>query len=163
VITPDAKPREIPTLLPGTAPRPVIKSYPLETVIAEKLHAACQFGSLNSRHKDYYDVWRIIRRQPLDGNTLAEAIRRTFAHQQRELPADSEALSLRFAEGASQSWQAFLKKIGAKDVPSYPEVMEEIRALLLPVIAAARGEKPGPGEWIPGCGWQGGAEIAHGN
>jgi predicted nucleotidyltransferase component of viral defense system len=36
-----------------------MKAYPKEAVVAEKFHAMLRHGSLNSRMKDYYDVWLI--------------------------------------------------------------------------------------------------------
>ncbi|MCC6298923.1 MAG: nucleotidyl transferase AbiEii/AbiGii toxin family protein [Anaerolineales bacterium] len=36
-----------------------MKGYPKETVIAEKFHAMIRHGDLNSRMKDYYDLWLI--------------------------------------------------------------------------------------------------------
>lgn len=155
VITPDAVIREIPTLLPGVAPRPTIASYPLETVIAEKLHAMVEHGLFNTRHKDYYDVFQILNASSLDGELLVAAVRRTFERQQRDLPADPEGLSLEFASVSEGPWKAFLRKVGATDTLSYPETIEGVRRLLMPVIAAVRNEAEPPGDWLPGVGWEG--------
>ena len=38
-------------------PRPQLKGYPRETVIAEKFQAMVDLGMLNSRMKDFYDIW----------------------------------------------------------------------------------------------------------
>src|SRR5690606_11353986 len=38
-IVPMPVPMEIPTLLPDVVPRPVIRGYPLEAILSEKLHA----------------------------------------------------------------------------------------------------------------------------
>ena len=44
-----------PTLLEGS-PRPWIRAYPPEPVVAEKLHAMVLLGEQNSRYKDFYDI-----------------------------------------------------------------------------------------------------------
>ena len=50
--------------------------YPPETVVAEKVEAMVHLGSLNSRMKDFYDVWRLSRQFEFDDSVLSEAIRR---------------------------------------------------------------------------------------
>ena len=49
-----------PTLLQGT-PAPRIRIYSPESVFAEKYHAMVVLGEANSRMKDFYDMWWIIR------------------------------------------------------------------------------------------------------
>jgi len=46
---------EYPTLLNHGAP--ILRAYPPETVIAEKFEAMVAHGALNSRMKDFYDIW----------------------------------------------------------------------------------------------------------
>lgn len=60
VINPDAYESEYPTLLDRQAP--VLSIYPPQTVIAEKLEAILLLGSLNSRMKDFFDVWQLSNR-----------------------------------------------------------------------------------------------------
>lgn len=151
-ITPECAAVEIPTILPDVAPRPTIRVYPLETTIAEKLHAMVQHGADNTRHKDYYDLWRISLLQPFDGALLATAVANTFATQGRLLPADPDALASSFGGRNGGPWAAFLRRSGLQ-APSYPEVIERLRSFLLPVISTARGDAPSPGEWKPDAGW----------
>jgi predicted nucleotidyltransferase component of viral defense system len=51
-IEPGAEDIDLPVLL--DMPSPHLRAYPLETVIAEKLHAMVALGMANSRMKDYY-------------------------------------------------------------------------------------------------------------
>jgi predicted nucleotidyltransferase component of viral defense system len=46
-----------PTLLGMPAPR--LRAYRRETVVAEKFEAMVKLGMLNSRMKDFYDVWEL--------------------------------------------------------------------------------------------------------
>ncbi|WP_141735511.1 nucleotidyl transferase AbiEii/AbiGii toxin family protein [Oligoflexus tunisiensis] len=66
--------------------------YPVETMIAEKLHALLFLGSRNSRSKDIYDMnlfWN--KADPL---ALRQAIERTFAYREFPVPQSiSEAIS----------------------------------------------------------------------
>ena len=61
VVYPDVVVTEYPTLL--DFPSPTLHSYPPETVIAEKVEAMLNLGELNSRMKDFFDVWRLSRLQ----------------------------------------------------------------------------------------------------
>ena len=53
---------EYPSLL--DSPAPVLRAYPKETVVAEKLEALTALGLLNSRMKDFYDLALLSRMYP---------------------------------------------------------------------------------------------------
>ena len=67
---------ELPTVLGDQAPH--LLCYSRESVIAEKIEAMVRHGELNSRMKDFYDIWLLARHFNFKGETLAEAVRRTF-------------------------------------------------------------------------------------
>jgi hypothetical protein len=46
---------QFPTLLAFSAPK--VKGYTPESVVAEKLQAMVALGMVNSRMKDFYDIW----------------------------------------------------------------------------------------------------------
>jgi hypothetical protein len=52
---PDLEDTDLPVLLDFPAPH--LRSYPRETVIAEKFQTMVMLGRANSRMKDYYDIW----------------------------------------------------------------------------------------------------------
>jgi len=152
VITPSASPVEIPTLLPEVVPCPVIAGYPLETIISEKLHAIAQFGNDNTRHKDYYDIWRILTSYEIEGASLSDAIVRTFEHQRREIDPDMPGLSDTFGIENERAWKAFLRKTNLKEDITLCEVLAEMRDFLVPAMT------PGTcsdARWMPGEGWNG--------
>ena len=55
IIIPSAKPVAYPTIL--DLPAPQILGYSRETAVAEKLEAMVKLARLNSRMKDFYDIW----------------------------------------------------------------------------------------------------------
>lgn len=152
-VTPDAKLIEIPTILGNVAPRPVIAAYPLETVVAEKLHAMVQFGLFNTRIKDYYDVWMLLRLHPFSGEQLARAIQTTFEHQQRQLPEQIDGLSQAFADRNEVTWTKFIRQVAPEITSSLHEVIDDINSFLAPVLDKVRGENANPGDWTPASGW----------
>ena len=72
VITPEPTDIEYPSLL--DFPAPVLRAYPKETVVAEKLEALTALGLLNSRMKDFYDLALLSRMYPFQGERLVKAI-----------------------------------------------------------------------------------------
>jgi len=55
LVTPGKRRLRYPTLL--AMPAPEINGYPIETIMAEKLQSMLLFGCINSRMKDYNDLW----------------------------------------------------------------------------------------------------------
>ena len=59
VVYPEAEESDIPTLLDSPAPR--LLCYSRESAIAEKFEAMVKLGVLNSRMKDFFDIWLLSR------------------------------------------------------------------------------------------------------
>lgn len=64
VVFPPTKPVEYPTLLDFPAPRLLV--YPPESVIAEKFQAIVYLGIVNSRMKDYFDLYMLCQHFKFD-------------------------------------------------------------------------------------------------
>lgn len=75
-----------PTLLDH--PVPHIRSYPPETVIAEKFQAMVALGVANGRMKDYYDLWALPRNIEIAPDELDAAIAATFERRGTPVPAE---------------------------------------------------------------------------
>ena len=73
----------------GIAP-PAVRVYPIETHIAEKLHAYTMPRQRpNTRVKDLPDMALLATAQPIDGKRLEEACEQTFVFRKTHaLPAD---------------------------------------------------------------------------
>lgn len=111
-VTPAPQRLRYPSLLPEF-PAPVLRVYPVYSVVAEKYQAMVMLGLANSRLKDFFDLTVIARRTVLEGATMASAIAATFARRQTPLPAERPvALTRVFSEdaGKMRQWQAFLNK-----------------------------------------------------
>lgn len=94
VVTPEPGEIEYPALL--DLPHPTLCGYPRETVVAEKFQAMVYLGRLNSRMKDFYDLWLLARQFEFNGSTLAQAIKATFSHRRTEIDPDPVALTPEF-------------------------------------------------------------------
>src|ERR1700748_1984118 len=96
VITPGPTEVEYPTIL--DFPAPVLRAYPKETVVAEKLEALTTLGLLNSRMKDFYYLTLLSRMYQFDGERLAEAILATFRHRETTIEAEPIGLTQAYSD-----------------------------------------------------------------
>lgn len=69
-VTPGPDNVQYPVILDGM-PQPQLRAYPRYTVVAEKLEAMVKLGMLNSRMKDYFDLWVLAGHSDFDGAVLA--------------------------------------------------------------------------------------------
>lgn len=137
-VTPGPVDATYPVLLADFA-APQLRTYPVYTVVAEKLHAMVLLGMTNSRVKDYLDVWILLERESLDATVLATAIAATFKRRATAVPTTLPiGLSDEFANDASRQalWAAFLKKNDLAVVP-LGEVVTALRDALQPALAHA--------------------------
>ena len=120
-------------------PAPRLRTYPVYTVISEKLHAIALLGITNSRLKDYLDLRVLLDREALNANTLARAIAATFIRRGMPVPAVLPiGLTDEFATDSSRQamWHAFLKKNEITITP-LPDVVAKLRAILEPALVQA--------------------------
>ena len=114
---------------------PKIYAYSATSAIAEKLEAIVSLGFLNSRYKDFYDIYILAGKYEMDEATLAESIRETFEHRDTgfdDIPAFTEDF---YNDPMHQiRWNAFTRKKKALVQVELKDVIERIRRLALPVI-----------------------------
>jgi len=137
-VTPEPKVVEVPRLLDDEVRRE-LRAYTPETVVAEKFEAIVKLGLANSRMKDYLDLDLLLRSGEVDGQSLAEALRRTFKRRKTPLPETLPiGLTAEFwsDDSARRRWQAFVKKNGLSPV-SLEEVCQRIgKAIQTPLSLA---------------------------
>ena len=101
IVIPSPEPTNYPTLLDFPAPR--IRGYSKESNIAEKFESMVKLGILNSRMKDFFDIWLMSRRFNFEGATLAEAISKTFSTRGTTIQPDPVALTNNFAGDSTKA------------------------------------------------------------
>ncbi len=144
---------EYPVLL--DFPRPRIRAYRMETVVAEKFHAMVTLGIGNSRMKDFYDVWILARQFSFSAAELRTPIRRTFDRRQTPVPTKAPlAITQAFAgdDSKMKQWAGFIRKGRLRHAPpELGQVANDLCTFLLPVL---QGSLPAEATWIPGGPWQ---------
>lgn len=127
----------------GIAP-PTLRLYPIETHIAEKLHASTMPRARpNSRVKDLPDLALLASAQELDVNRLRAALEQTFAFRKthplpRSVPAPAEA------------WRTPYEAMAREDQlrwTTLDEVTAAAQAFLDPVLAGGLDATWHPTQW----------------
>jgi len=94
-------------------PAPELRVYPQYTVIAEKFEAIVSLGMANSRMKDYFDLWVLLRNADLQQEILEQAVEATFTRRDTAMPTEVPAgLRDRFAQDKTRIalWDAFVSR-----------------------------------------------------
>jgi hypothetical protein len=154
-VVPEPEQINFPTLLDFPAPH--VKSYTRESMVAEKFEAMVKLGMLNTRMKDFFDVWTVSQKFAFDSPTLSRAIKATF-ETRGTIVADKLplALSPEFYDDREKNaqWKAFLDKAKLNaNGKSLREVGEALRVFLVPVSEAVARDEIFKGNWKQGGPW----------
>ena len=148
IVYPEPEKAELPCML--DFPAPSLLCYSRESAIAEKFEAMVKLGHLNSRMKDFYDIWLLSRQFRFELSKLSEAVKLTFKQRGTELNQPIEAFSTEFISSHLSMWAVFRKRLKQDHVPaSFQDIVTEVESFLAPVIKGDSEEK----EWIPAGSW----------
>ncbi|MDP8240714.1 MAG: nucleotidyl transferase AbiEii/AbiGii toxin family protein [Candidatus Hatepunaea meridiana] len=154
VIIPKATQEYFPTILDFSVP--LLFSYSRESTIAEKFAAMVQLGSMNSRMKDFFDIWLLSRQFDFDGSTLSEAIRSTFHQRHIEIPVEPFSFTKAFYTDTTKiaQWQSFVTKNKIDTVSlDFESIVKAAAIFLEPIVSNLSAEKlfqdswKAPGPW----------------
>ncbi|PIE36904.1 MAG: hypothetical protein CSA54_02745 [Gammaproteobacteria bacterium] len=153
VVHPNPEERELPVMFDFSAPR--LLCYSRESAIAEKFEAMVKLGILNSRMKDFFDIWLLSRQFNFNGNQLLQAIQLTFKQRGTDLPSNIIAFQAAFIKEKQVQWTAFRKRLGQEYLPKeLAEVIEQLSAFLTTVVEAAQNGDEFDMCWVAPFGWQ---------
>ncbi len=119
-----------------------------------------QLGAVNSRMKDFYDIWALSESFAFDGAEMQQAVTRCFDRRGTQLSADTpDVFAMEFYTNATRRdlWQAYgrqgeLIKAPPKD---FEEVGRRLQSFLEPVyVSILAGDTfalhwPAAGPWQP--------------
>lgn len=143
---------EFPTIL--ALPAPSLLCYTRESAIAEKFEAMIKLGQLNSRMKDFYDIWLLSRQFEFAGDSLLEAVRLTFAHRKTDFSEEVEAFKETFANAKQPQWKAFCKRINQAHAPGdFIEIVDALKLFLEPVLVALKNQNSFGKKWPTAGPW----------
>ncbi len=111
---------------------------------------------LNTRMKDFYDVWLLSRHFEFAGEILRGAIEATFRHRGTEIDAESFTWLTEFGDDVSKNtqWRAYLRKSHLTDVPeNLAAVTGAIAEFLVPPATAIALRERFSKRWPPAGPW----------
>lgn len=153
-VTPEPVEIEYPSVLGTSGAR--LLGYTPETTIAEKFHVMLVRGILNSRMKDFFDIWALSHARPFDGAVLSRALRATCDQRGTTIHAAPEALEPDALEDAQKAvqWAAFLRRLGPTTAPTtFAEAGRNVVQFLRPVFEALAVGREFDRRWSPGGPW----------
>lgn len=125
-VTPRPSKKETPSLLSG-AEDISWSVYPIETIIAEKLHALVSHGDQNSRSKDVHDLAVFLPKA--DGKVLREAIKKCFEYRETELPSNfSEVLRGLDTKRLERGWASAVASVSG--APTFKSAFDTVAKLM---------------------------------
>jgi len=146
IIHPEPVEADLPTILDSPVPR--LFCYSRESAIAEKFEAMVKLRELNSRMKDFYDIWLLSQQFEFDGAELTEAVRLTFENRATEIPKVIIAFTDEFIKSKDKQWAAFHKRLGQNHVPDdFAEIVDRVKAFLQPIILALSSDRSFSARW----------------
>lgn len=152
VIYPAPQICEIPGLIAEQSPT-CLCCYPRQTVISEKFEAMVHLGELNSRMKDFYDIWLLSKNSDFKSDELLEAIKRTFNKRGTDFGEQLPFLEPTFAKSRASNWKTFRRKMKSDSIPeSFTQILTDLKPFLEPLSKALRTGNA-LGNWRAGQGW----------
>ena len=129
------KPAELsyPTLL--DFPQPQLRGYTPETMIAEKIDAIIKLGFVNTRMKDFYDIWLMLNRFQIQPETMKPILQEVLSNRKTIVDKPPHAFSEAFYKSPRtiERWEFFLKNIGEKNL-SLEDVILSLQDFFLPIL-----------------------------
>lgn len=141
---------DLPRLLGGTI---TLLGYPLVMVHAEKIVTAMQRGTVNTRWRDFADIYTLIHTHPIGSAPLAKAIAAVANYRGTDVITLSTALH-RYGPIAQARWSTWRRKQqhGGALPEDFDATLAAIVAFADPVLSAPH--EP-PRTWDPaGALWQ---------
>ena len=155
VITPAPVAITYPVMLDQPAPQ--LMAYNRETAVAEKLEAMVSLGELNTRMKDFFDVWLMARSFDFDGRVLTQAVTGTFGRRHTPVEVSPACFAATFTQNPVKAtqWTAFVRNSKLADVPTgFADVVAVVAGFARPVLEAVAGNHDlamkwqHPGPWV---------------
>ena len=131
VIVPHPAQLDYPLLIEGL-PAVNVEAYSLETVVAEKFQTMIDRGTINSRMKDFFDVYGILNSGKLDKEVLTDAIKNTFHHRGTSYVENHPLFTEDFYKDTNRigRWKGFLKGIKWQDDILFETIGQVIKSEL---------------------------------
>lgn len=104
-----------------------IMTYNIESIIAEKFQTVVSRGILNSRMKDYYDLYYLVTYKEFSKENLKQAITKTFEKRNTNLKEIENTLSkIKESSFIKELWENYSKKHRYTENIKFEEIINTI-------------------------------------
>ncbi|SNS69528.1 Predicted nucleotidyltransferase component of viral defense system [Anaerovirgula multivorans] len=108
-------------------------AYNIETVLAEKVETILRRGELNTRPRDFYDVYILTKTQNFDDSVFMEALRKTTEHRETTHifnDIEKRIEDLQKSDSLKSRWMKYTKDYRYAEDISYDDVINALRMLI---------------------------------
>jgi predicted nucleotidyltransferase component of viral defense system len=128
--------------------------YSLESVIAEKFETMVSLGEINSRLKDFFDIWTLSGKHQFDSEILSEAIRLTFEKRGTLITKEIGAFSEIFIKEKELQWKHFKKRLSLEDTSEkFADIVMELKEFINPIVDSILSNQKEHMIWKPKGPW----------
>lgn len=107
-----------------------IMTYNIESIIAEKFQTVISRGVLNSRMKDYYDLYYLITNKEFSEDILKIAINKTFEKRETDISNVNRVLNnIKNADFIKEMWANYSKHYPYANEVKFEEVINAMEKL----------------------------------
>ncbi len=126
-----------------------MRAYTLPTIYAEKIVTAIDRGTVNTRWRDFADIYLLSRRHAVDGTELVRSIQSVVAHRQVLLVPLADVLA-GYGEIGKERWIAWRRRQLLEDrLPvQFAEVVSAVTSFADPAITGTAKDRT----WDPAAG-----------
>lgn len=107
-----------------------IMTYNIESIIAEKFQTVISRGILNSRMKDYYDLYYLLTYKEISKKNLKNAIIRTFEKRETDInDIDRVLTEIKTSDFIKELWITYSKQHAYADNIEFEQVINVIQKI----------------------------------
>lgn len=107
-----------------------IMTYNVETIIAEKFQTVISRNVLNSRMKDYYDLYYLLTYKEFSKENLRAAIIKTFEKRKTDIEKIDEVIEkINESDFLNDLWTSYAKKYKYANNIKYSDVIKKIKEI----------------------------------
>jgi hypothetical protein len=106
--------------------------------------------------KDFYDIWLLSRMFDFSGETLIEAIEKTFEKRKTPLINEPTVFNLTFMKDDTKQaqWKGFIEKAKLTGAPlSFEDIVASIKDFLQPIVDSITNNRTFQSSWTAPGPW----------
>ena len=124
---------DFPTLLEMESPKVYV--YSIYSFIAEKFEAIVSLGLINSRYKDFYDIYAIGKIKIINGKELQNAIKETFKYRKTGFDDIVAFKDEYIYDKLNQNRRnSFIMKKQISETLTFEEIIKYCKKFLMPIV-----------------------------